>query len=423
MEAIQLVFGTDTRGVEIPRIRENFETNVPGLFIVGELGGMGLIRNAFAQGKAVRREHSGGSGSPRLAMTWIWSLSGCGPAGLSAALTAKAMGLRMAVLEREDIGGTVRHYPRKKLVMTEPVTIPGYGKVGSREIIKEDLIRIWEDAVERSGLQVETGVSVTDVQPLPEGGFVVLTNGSEYRTERVILAIGRRGVPRKLGIPGEDLPNVAYALREPEAYRGDRILVVGGGDSAVEAGLTLAEQPGNEVRLAYRGTSFSRAKPSNRSRVDRAVASGAISVLWSTEVRRESEGRGSSSGLRRRTGSSERPPLRLRRWGAPHPLPRTVWGGNRHEIRREIGPLPGFPTSRREHDHLRCSPGGHASTLTSRKSTGDCSRGWPCRQAGDEAVINPGKAAIIYHPGSGRGRSTALLAPLREHLGLIRLAG
>ena len=283
VEAIQLVFGTDTRGVEIPRIRENFETNVPGLFIVGELGGMGLIRNAFAQGKECV-ENFGRDRQSQAGHDLDLVIVGCGPAGLSAALTAKAMGLRIAVLEREDIGGTVRHYPRKKLVMTEPVTIPGYGKVGSREIIKEDLMRIWEDAVARSGLQVETGISVTDVQPLPEGGFVVLAKGCEYRAERVILAIGRRGIPRKLGIPGEDLPNVAYALREPEAYRGDRILVVGGGDSAVEAGLTLAEQPGNEVRLAYRGTSFSRAKPSNRSRIDRAVATGAISVLWSTEV-------------------------------------------------------------------------------------------------------------------------------------------
>jgi thioredoxin reductase/NAD-dependent dihydropyrimidine dehydrogenase PreA subunit len=283
VDAIQLVFGTSKRGVDIPRIRENFETNVPGLFIIGELGGMGLIRNAFEQGRQCVENiprNEGPAGDHPLDLVIV----GCGPAGLSAALTAQARGLRMAVLEREDIGGTVRHYPRKKLVMTEPVKIPGHGKIGAREILKEDLIQIWEEVVARSGLQVRTGVTVTDVEAIPGGGIRVLAGGEEYRARRVVLAIGRRGIPRKLGIPGEDLSNVAYALREPEAYRGDRILVVGGGDSAVEAGLALAKQPGNEVRIAYRGTAFSRAKAKNRQRIQQAVDDGAISVLWSTEI-------------------------------------------------------------------------------------------------------------------------------------------
>jgi thioredoxin reductase (NADPH) len=283
VEAIQLVFGTDQRGVDIPRIRENFETNVPGLFIVGELGGMGLIRNAFEQGRqCVDNIPRNGStpGDEPLDLVVV----GCGPAGLSASLTALRRGMSIAVLEREDVGGTVRHYPRKKVVMTEPVKVPGYGRIGAREVIKEDLIRVWEEVVESSGLEVTTGVTVTDVQPLPGGGFRVVGGGKEYRARRVILAIGRRGIPRKLGIPGEELANVAYALREPEAYQGDRILVVGGGDSAVEAGLALAEQPGNEVRIAYRGTAFSRAKAKNRQRAERAVDDGTLSVLWSTEI-------------------------------------------------------------------------------------------------------------------------------------------
>lgn len=302
VEAIQLVFGTAQRGVDIPRIRENFETNVPGLFIVGELGGMGLIRNAFEQGRqcveGMGRPQRVRSDPPGDRLDLI--IVGCGPAGLSAALTAQRMGFRMAVLEREDIGGTVRHYPRKKLVMTEPVKVPGYGKLGSHEILKEDLIQIWEEVADGSGLSVETGITVTDVQPLPSGGFRVKAGERDYRADRVILAIGRRGVPRKLGIPGEDLPNVAYALMEPEAYRGDRIVVVGGGDSALEAGLALAAQPGNQVRIAYRGTAFSRAKPKNRQRIHRALEAGTISVLWATEVlengREEIRFRGPDSG-------------------------------------------------------------------------------------------------------------------------------
>ena len=290
VEAIQLVFGTESRGVDIPRIRETFESNVPGLFIVGELGGMGLIRNAFEQGRQCveglpqPQKHSLGPDALDLVIV------GCGPAGLSAALTAQHLGLRMAVLEREDVGGTVRHYPRKKLVLTEPVKVPGYGKLGDREILKEDLIRIWEDVVRKAGIEVSTGVTVTDVEPLPGGGFKVVGGGRELVANRVILAIGRRGVPRKLGIPGEELPNVAYALREPEVFQGDRVLVVGGGDSAVEAGLALAEQPGSQVRIAYRGNAFSRAKEKNRQRVNEAQNSGTLSVLWSTRILQNSVG-------------------------------------------------------------------------------------------------------------------------------------
>ncbi len=283
VDAIQLVFGSDKRGVDIPRIKETFETNVPGLFIVGELGGMGLIRNAFEQGRQCVQglPPSPSAGAPdKLDLVIV----GCGPAGLSAALTARNLGLRLVVLERENVGGTVRHYPRKKLVMTEPVMVPGFGKISAKEILKEELIDIWEEVVDRTGLEITTGVTVTDVQPLPGGGFRVVGGGEEYLSERVILAIGRRGVPRKLGIQGEDLPNVAYSLREPEAFSGDRIVVVGGGDSAVEAGLALAEQRGNEVRIAYRGESFSRAKPKNRDRIEEASRAGRISVLFSTQV-------------------------------------------------------------------------------------------------------------------------------------------
>jgi thioredoxin reductase/NAD-dependent dihydropyrimidine dehydrogenase PreA subunit len=284
VDAIQLVFGTAQRGVDIPRIKADFESNVPGLYVIGELGGMGLIKNAFEQGRQCVEGIAKGSAPGAEPDELDLIIIGCGPAGLSAALAAKGFGLRMAILEREDIGGTVRHYPRKKLVMTDPVKVPGYGRVGAREIVKEDLIEIWEEAVARSGLEVTTGATVSDVTHLPTGSFAVSTGEREYRARRVILAIGRRGVPRKLGIPGEDLPNVAYALSEPEAYQGDRIVVVGGGDSAVEAGLALSSQPGNDVRIAYRGSVFSRAKPKNRKRIEEAVQTGSIKVLWSTEI-------------------------------------------------------------------------------------------------------------------------------------------
>lgn len=283
MDAIQLVFGTEQRGVDIPRIRENFETNVPGIYIVGELGGMGLIRNAFEQGRQcvegiVREDRD----VPPDVLDLL--VVGCGPAGLATSLHSLHHGLRFETVEKEDVGGTVRHYPRKKLVMTEPVEIPGYGRVGEREISKEELIDVWEEVIAATGLEVRTEETVQAVTPAPGGGFEVTTSRTTYRTRRVVLAIGRRGVPRKLGVPGEEAAKVAYALREPEAYQHERILVVGGGDSAVEAALALAEQPGNEVAISYRRDRFSRIKPANLDRIEAAIERGDVTVLWSTHV-------------------------------------------------------------------------------------------------------------------------------------------
>ncbi len=285
MEAIQLVFGTEKRGVDLPRVREDFETNVPGLYIVGELGGMGLVANAFEQGRQcvegiAAKARGNGDGNGVLDLVIV----GCGPAGLSASLTALHEGLRFVTVEKEDLGGTVRHYPRKKLVMTRPVEIPGYGKFTKRQLEKEALIDIWEDVVDSVGLQVNTRETVKSVQREGEHRFTVTTDQGVYHAHRVVLAIGRRGVPRKLNVPGEDqATNVSYSLREPEAYTGDRILVVGGGDSAVEAALALSEQDGNEVRMSYRRTSFSRIKPANHKRIEAAMTAGRLAVLWETQ--------------------------------------------------------------------------------------------------------------------------------------------
>jgi thioredoxin reductase len=284
VDAITLVFGTEKRGVEIPRVKENFETNVDGIYIVGELGGMGLIRNAFEQGRqcidSIIKERRT---VPKDALDLL--IVGCGPGGLSASLNALHRGLNFVTIEKElDIGGTVRHYPRKKLVMTSPFEVPGYGKIKFREIEKEGLVELWSDMVGQAGLDVNLNETVQSVIRTKDDCFEVRTSKGQYKTRRVILAIGRRGIPRKLDIPGEDQNKVAYSLREPDHFKGDRIVVVGGGDSAIEAALALADQPGNEVSISYRKDQFSRIKPGNFERVTHAVESQRIDILWSTNL-------------------------------------------------------------------------------------------------------------------------------------------
>lgn len=283
-DAIRLVFGTAERGVDIPRIQENFETNVPGLYIVGELGGMGLIRNAFEQG---RQCVEGIAREARTVPPDMLELLvvGCGPAGLATGLHALHHGLRYRVIEKEDIGGTVLHYPRKKLVMTDAVKVPGYGQLGSSEITKEELVSVWQDVVRTSGLEVRTDETVTAIERDDQGVFTVVTDRDRHDTARVVLAIGRRGTPRKLGIPGEEeSPAVAYSLLEPEAFQGERVVVVGGGDSAVEAALALAELPETRVWLSYRRDRLARVKPRNRDRFQAAADAGSVRPLWSTNL-------------------------------------------------------------------------------------------------------------------------------------------
>ena len=286
VDAIQLVVGTATRGVDIPRIQENFETNVPGMFVVGELGGMGLISNAFEQARQCVEGIAAHLPSNRTPEILDILVVGCGPAGLSASLHAKKLGLRFLTIEKEDIGGTVRYYPRKKLVMTAPVNVPGYGKLKIRSIEKEELIQLWDDIVEKTDLRshIHTREAFIDAKWREAGYFEIETDRSTYKARKVILAIGRRGTPRKLNIEGEERTKVAYSLLEPDQYQHNEIMVVGGGDSAVECALALSEQTGNRVQLSYRKDHFTRIKSGNRDRLEKAIDSGRMHVLYNTEL-------------------------------------------------------------------------------------------------------------------------------------------
>lgn len=283
MEAITLVFGTERRGVDIPHVKPNFETNVPGIFIAGELGGMGLIRKAVEQGRQAITTIKGRAGAgPELDAVIV----GAGPAGIAAGLGAIQHKLKYLVVEQEDsLGGTVYHYPRNKIAMTAPVLLPMFGKVKFGEVSKEALLEFWQGVVRKAGLRIRFNERMEAIER-SERGFVVKTARGAYPAKAVLLTIGRRGTPRKLGVPGEEHPKVVYRLIDAAQYRGRRVLVVGGGDSAVEAAVVLSEQPGTKVTLSYRGDVLNRIKPKNRLRFEVASGRGNPQVLLGSNVER-----------------------------------------------------------------------------------------------------------------------------------------
>lgn len=284
MEAIKLVFGTEKRGIDIPFVTPNFETNVPGIFIAGELGGMGLVRKAAEQGKQAMNAIKDLKQTGKTEFDVV--VVGAGPAGIAAGLGAIQHKLRYRIVDQEDsLGGTVYQYPRNKIVMTSPVHLPLIGKVKMTEVSKEALLEFWHGIIDKTGLSIHFQERMEAIRPDGDG-FLVKTTAGEYSTRAVLLAIGRRGTPRKLGVEGEDLPKVVYRLIDPEQYQGQKVLVVGGGDSALEAALAISEQAGTQVTLSYRGEVFGRVKPKNRTRLDEAQASGRIRVMLSSTVAR-----------------------------------------------------------------------------------------------------------------------------------------
>ncbi len=281
-DAITLVFGTEKRGLDIPVLKPNFESNVPGIFVAGELGGMGLIKNALTQGQQALESIAKMQTKQAGALDVL--IVGAGPAGLAASLAAQKLGLNYQTIEQDSLGGAVFQYPRGKLVMTAPVELPIIGKVQFRNTSKEELLKFWTQACAGNGLKIRYQERLESMEK-KDGAFHIRTSTQRYVAATVLLAIGRRGTPRKLGVPGEELPKVVYRLIDPEQYRGRQIIVVGGGDSALEAAASIAELGDTEVHLSYRGEAFQRAKQRNRQRVDAASAAGRLKVLLNSQIR------------------------------------------------------------------------------------------------------------------------------------------
>lgn len=283
MDAITLVFGTEKRGVDIPMVKPNFETNVPGIYIAGELGGMGLIKNAIEQGKQAMENIIETIEPASSSNVFDVIIIGAGPAGFAAALKAHEKKIRYLVVEQDSLGGTVFQFPRGKLVMTAPAELPLIGKMQFTEAKKEEILKFWQDVEKRTQIRINYKEKVEGI--IKKNDCIeVKTSKSNYLAKTVLLAIGRRGTPRKLGVPGEDLPKVVYRLIDPEQYRNQRVLVVGGGDSALEAAHSIAEQPGTQVTLSYRGEAFNRAKQKNRLKVEQMAKEGALEVIMKSNV-------------------------------------------------------------------------------------------------------------------------------------------
>jgi thioredoxin reductase/Pyruvate/2-oxoacid:ferredoxin oxidoreductase delta subunit len=291
--AIVMARGAAVNRVVVPLLDAHFQTNVAGLYIVGELGGRGLIKNAVNEGKiAIEHVHTV---RRKAAMRNVLRtpsddvldviIVGGGPAGLSAGLQAVRAGLRYVVLEQGTLADSVRKYPRHKLLLAEPVSIPLYGDLWVADASKEALLQVWESAVQRAGLRVITGHRMDAVERAGETFVVRTSDGSEHRAHCVVLAMGRRGTPRRLGVPGEESARVFYDIAEMSDFKGRRVLVVGGGDSAIESVTGLANQHGTTVTLSYRGESFDRVKPRNLEKLKAAQSSGRVTIILRSQVR------------------------------------------------------------------------------------------------------------------------------------------
>ena len=283
--AITMVMAAPSMGADMPFMTPEYETSIENLFIIGELGGLALIKNAVNQGREcvdtmIRRR----AAAPVKAEPGVYDLLivGAGPAGIAASLRAIENKLNYITLEQDEIGGTVAKYPRQKLVMTSPVEFPMYGKFKKTELSKENLLAFWDMVLNRADFHCVTQEKVEQITKGPDGVFEVSSANNHYRSRAVILALGKTGTPRKLGVPGEELSKVMYRLIEADHYVNKKILIVGGGDSAVEAAMGLASQAGNKVTLCYRSAQFSRIKERNTKRIGDFMRNGKVEVLFET---------------------------------------------------------------------------------------------------------------------------------------------
>jgi thioredoxin reductase (NADPH) len=281
--AIRVGLGDIKTRPDIPITNENYETNIPGIYIAGELGGLSLIRNAIEQGQAVISRIDASLVQSQDKSMFDLIIIGAGPAGISASLAAIKSKLNYLTLDQQEPGGTILQYPRQKLVMTQPVELPLYGWLKQEEYSKEFLLETWQNAINKFNINIR-GNEKADQVIKCDGFFEVATSNGKYRSQNIVLAMGRRGTPRKLGIPGEDLPKTMYQLVDAQSFQNQHLIVVGGGDSAVEAAVGLGRQNGNKVTISYRQSKFARVKKKNEERINELISSKKIRPIFNSNL-------------------------------------------------------------------------------------------------------------------------------------------
>jgi len=275
---------------DVPLLTRDLESSIPRVFIAGELGGMALVRHGTNQGtRAVdaiaRRLQSTRSERASAGLADVL-IVGCGPAGIAATLRARQLDLNYITIDRNGVGGAVRKYPHNKVTMTQPVDVPLYGRLRRTKYRKQELLDLWEDLFARFGIAVRHDEEWTDVRPLSDGTLESTTSEGTIVSRYVILALGRRSTPRRLGVPGEELPHVSTHVDDPAGYLGESFLVVGGSDSAIEAAIALARESGRRVTLSYRRHEFFRVRRKNLECLNQLRKKGHLEVLFDSEVKR-----------------------------------------------------------------------------------------------------------------------------------------
>lgn len=277
---------------DLPAMDEALQSrDVPGLYLAGDLTGLPLIRNAINQGAAavesvVQSRRARGPSAVDLDVVIV----GAGPAGVSAGLAAQGHGLKYQVLEQGSVAESIRSFPRGKLVFDQPLGLPMVGDLWLAESTKEELVGKWLRIVRQRDLSVLEQTRVVEIERGADGNFTVETQTAAgpvaLTAAHVVLAIGRRGTPRKLPIalPDAVLDRVHYSMADARSFAGQRVLVVGLGDVAMEAAVALSRQKDTVVTVAYRGAGFSRGKQRNVEEVKRRVAAGRVTLCLRTEV-------------------------------------------------------------------------------------------------------------------------------------------
>ena len=272
-----------------PEIDANGETSVKGVFIIGDLTGIPLLKLAAESGKKIidffesdkdlqkLKEASKDSGIFDLIIV------GAGPAGITAGIEASKRNYKFTILEASQKFSTILNFPKGKPIIAAPEGYKQEAELKINDGTKESLLEELNEQIKNIDLQLHEGVRVERIEKQKNHLTIVTTEGS-YKALRIVLAIGKTGNAKMLNIPGENLPKVFNRLIDPQEAKNEDVLVVGGGDSALETAIAVSEFA-ETVTLSYRKSEFARAKQQNVERLNKLVERGKVKLRTETNVK------------------------------------------------------------------------------------------------------------------------------------------